>query len=141
MNLLLSPDHPVDDVYVGLYYLDDPCADVLAHVDVHGGAVVAGAVHRQGRPNGLQQAALVDAGKDEAAVVQRLGTLGAGADANRREGATDRGEETRLLGQGPRVGDDRRRVHLQAVVVVESQRLVTDDKRVQLETALLQAHP
>ena len=48
----------------------------------------------------LQQAALADAGEREARLVQRLGALGGGADAHRRERAADRREEAGLLGQG-----------------------------------------
>ena len=51
------------------------------------------AVHRDCRLDGLQQLFLVDAGEDEACVVERLGTLGRGADAHGREGMADRGEE------------------------------------------------
>ena len=50
-------------------------------------------------------------------------------------------EEAALLWQGTGVGDDGEGVHLQAVVVVEAQRLVLDDTRVELEVRLLQALP
>ena len=87
----------------------------------------------------LQQAALADAGEREAGLVKRLGALGGGADANRRERAADRREEAGLLGQGARVGDDREGVHLQAVVVVEAHGLVHAHARVELEAGGLQA--
>ena len=46
--------------------------------------------------------------------------------------------EAALLGQSAGVGDDCQSVHLQLVVVVETQRLVDTDTRVQLEAALFQ---
>lgn len=51
------------------------------------------AVHRDCRLDGLQKRFLVDAGEDETGVVERLGTLGRGADAHGREGVTYGGEE------------------------------------------------
>ena len=48
------------------------------------------------------------------------------------------GKETALLGQGAAVADHGEGVHLQAVVVVETQRLMLDHPLVQLEAGLLQ---
>ena len=87
----------------------------------------------------LQQAALADAGQREARLVQRLGALGGGADAHRRERSADAREEARLLGQGAGVGHHGEGVHLQAVVVVEAHGLVHAHARVQLEAGSLQA--
>ena len=89
--------------------------------------------------DGLEQAALADAGEREAGLVQRLGALGGGADAHRRERVPDAREEARLLGQGAGVGDNREGVHLQAVVVVEAHGLVHAHARVELEAGGLQA--
>ena len=89
--------------------------------------------------DGLQQAALADAGEHEAGLVQGLGALGGGADAHRRERAADAREEAGLLGQGAGVGHHREGVHLQAVVVVEAHGLVHAHARVELEACGLQA--
>ena len=89
--------------------------------------------------DGLQKTLLGDAGEREARLVQRLGALGGGTDAHRRERAADTGEEARLLGQGAGVGDNREGVHLQAVVVVEAHGLVHAHARVELEASGLQA--
>ena len=89
--------------------------------------------------DGLQQAALADAGERKARLVQRLGALGGGADAHSRERAADAREEAGLLGKGAGVGHDRECVHLQAVVVVEAHGLVHVHARVQLEARGLQA--
>ena len=89
--------------------------------------------------DGLQQPPLGDAGQREAGLVQRLGALGRGADAHRRERAADAREEAGLLGQGAGVGHDREGVHLQAVVVVEAHGLVHAHARVELEAGGLQA--
>lgn len=89
--------------------------------------------------DGLQQPLLGDAGEREARLVQRLGALGGGADANGRERAPNACKEAGLLGQGAGVGDHREGVHLQAVVVVEAHGLVHAHARVQLEARGLQA--
>lgn len=89
--------------------------------------------------DGLEQPLLGDAGQREAGLVQRLGALGGGADANGRERAPNACKEAGLLGQGAGVGDHGEGVHLQAVVVVESHGLVHAHARVQLEAGGLQA--
>ena len=124
IGLFLSPDHLVDDGDVGLDDFDYDVADVFAGVDVDGGAVVVVAVHGDGGLYGLEEGFLVDTGEDEAGVVEALGALGGGADADGGEGMAHGGEETRFLGQGAGVGDDGSGVHLQAVVVVEAEGLV-----------------
>jgi len=53
----------------------------------------------------------------------------------------DAREEGRLLGEGAAIGDHRKRVHLQAVVVMEAQRLVANHARIELEAARLQPLP
>ena len=80
----------------------------------------------------------IDACQDETSLVQSLGALGGGADAHRRERVPHAGEETALLGQSAGIRDHGEGVHLQAVVVVEAQRLMLDHPLVQLETGLLQ---
>ena len=80
----------------------------------------------------------IDACQDETALIQGFGALGGGADAHRRERVPHAGEETALLGQSAAVADHSEGVHLQAVVVVETQGLVLDHPLVQLEAGLLQ---
>ena len=80
----------------------------------------------------------IDACQDETSLVQSLGALGGGADAHRRERVPHAGEEAALLGQSAGIRDHGEGVHLQAVVVVEAQRLMLDHPLVQLETGLLQ---
>ena len=46
--------------------------------------------------------------------------------------------EATFLGQSTGVGDDRQSVHLQLVVIVEAQRLVDTDTRVEFKAALFQ---
>ena len=81
---------------------------------------------------------LVDACQDETSLVQGFWALGAGADADSRERMAHAGEKAALLGQGAAVADHGEGVHLQAVVVVEAQRLVLDDPLVQWEAGLVQ---
>ena len=95
--------------------------------------MVAGGVHGDGGVNGLQEALLVDAGEDEAGLVQGFRPLRRSPDADGVEGVADAGEEGGLLRECAGVGDDRKGVHLKAVVVVEAKGLVLDDARVELE--------
>lgn len=101
--------------------------------------MVAGGVHGHGGLDGLQEAAAVDAGEDEAGVVEALGALGGGADAHCGEGMAHGGEEGGFLGECAGVGDDGEGVHLEAVVVVEAEGLMADYARVELESALFEA--
>ena len=139
ISFLLPSDHPVDDAGVGLDDLDDLGGDVLVGVGRDGEAVVAAAVHLHGGVHGLQKAALVNAGEDEAGLVKGLGALGAGADAHGRKRVADAREETALLRQSAAVADHGEGVHLEAVVVVESERLMPDDTWIELKAALFQA--
>lgn len=45
----------------------------------------------------------------------------------------DAGEERGFLGKGAAIADDGKGVHLEAVVVVETEGLMLDDTRVELE--------
>lgn len=87
----------------------------------------------------MQQPLLGNTGQREAGLVQRLGTLGRGADANRRERAADAREEAGLFEQRAGVGHHGEGVHLQAVEVVEAHGLVHAHARVQLEPCGFQA--
>lgn len=138
--LSLPPHHLVHDAGVAL--------DNLDHLGGHGLVGVVGngrlgqrplRVELDGGADGLQQSLLGDAGQREAGLVQRLGALGGGADAHRRERAADAREEAGLLGQGAGVRHHREGVHLQAVVVVEAHGLVHAHARVELEAGGLQA--
>lgn len=97
------------------------------------------AVHGYGGIDGLQQRFLINAGEDEPGVVKALGALGRGADADGRERMAHGGEEAALFGQSAGVGDYGGGIHLQAVVVVETERLVPYNPAVKLESALLKA--
>lgn len=139
-RLELPPHHLVHDAGVAL--------DDLDHLGGHGLVGVVGngplgkrtlRVELDGGVDCLQQALLRDAGEREAGLVQRLGPLGGGADAHRRERVADRREEAGLFGQRAGVRDNREGVHLQAVVVVEAHGLVHAHARVQLEAGRLQA--
>ena len=96
---LLPPDHLIHDPRVGLDDSHDLRGDVLVYVVRDGDAVVACSIQGDGRVDGLQKRHLVDAGDDEAALVQRLRALGRSADAHRRERMPHRCEEPHLLGQ------------------------------------------
>ena len=84
--------------------------------------------------NGLEESFLVNAAEHEAAFVKSFWTLGAGADAHGGEGMAHGGKEAALLGQGAAVGNHTEGVHLQAVVVMESQWFMLNNSFIQLET-------
>ena len=69
------PHHLIDHAGVGLDDLDHLGRNILIGVVRHGRAVVAAAVHLNSGCHRLQQALPVDAGKDKARLVQRLGAL------------------------------------------------------------------
>ena len=137
--LKFSPDHFVHNTHIGLYDTHYLGGNVLVHIVGHGDAGEAVLDEANGYVYALQQALSIYAAEHEAAFVQSLGALGAGADAHGREGLANAGEETALLGQGAAVAHHGKGVHLQAVVVVEAQGLVLDDALIELEAAGLQA--
>lgn len=81
----------------------------------------------------MEQGLLVDTSNDEVALVDGLGTLGRGTDADSGEGMADAGEERGFLGKGSAIADNGEGVHLETVVVVEAEGIVLDDMRVELE--------
>ena len=139
--LLFSPDHLVDDADIGLDDFHDLVGDVFVGVvrNRDSAAVFLLTDHLDGRVDRLQKPLCIDAGEDEAGFVQRLGAFGGGANADGRERMPDRGEERGFLGQRAGIGHDTSGVHLQAVVVVESKRLVLDHAFIELETGRFEA--
>ena len=135
---LLSPHHLVNDAGVGLDDLDDLGGDILVVVGRYWETVVTAAVHLDSGVHGLQEILLIDDGENEAGLVKGLWALGAGADAHGRERVAYACEEAALLWQGAAVADHGECVHLETVVVVESERLVLNYTMVKLESALLQ---
>ena len=135
----LPPDHLVDYACVGLDDLDDLCGDVLVGVVRDRKTEITVAVHFDGGVNGLQEILLIDASEDEAGLVKSFGALGAGADADGRERVADARKVTTLLWQGTTVANYSESVHLKAVVVVESERLMLNHAVIEIEAALLKA--
>lgn len=128
-----SPNHFIDYTHIALYDLHDLGADILVHIVGNGDTMLAVTAELDGGVNGLEQGFLVDTSNDEVALVDSLGTLGRGADADSGEGMTDTGEERGFLGKGSTIADDGEGVHLKAVVVVETEGLMLNDTRVKLE--------
>ena len=95
--------------------------------------MVAVGCHPDGELDGLQESPGVDAAEYEAPLVEGLWPLGARPDADRRDGPADGRVERALLGKRAAVAHNAERVHLQAVVVVEAQRLLHAHPRVQPE--------
>ena len=99
-HTLLSPDHTVNNVRVGLDNFDHFSADVFIYVVRNGGAVMTVTVHFYGGVNGLKKRGLIYTGQEEAGFVQGFRALRTGADADGGEWMADGGEEAALLGQG-----------------------------------------
>ena len=131
--LELSPHHLVDDSGVALDDFHDLDRDVFFDVVRHGDAVVAVGVHRDGCVDGLQEGLFVDARDEETGLVKRFGAFRAGTDADCREQVADACEEGAFFGERAAVAHDGECVHLQAVVVVESERLMLNHALVELE--------
>ena len=132
------PHHLIHNPGVALDNLHHFGGDVFLHVVRHGDADVAVSVHLHGGIHGLEEAVRIDACQDKATLVQSFRSLRGGTDAHRRKRVPHAGEEAALLGQGAAVADHGEGVHLQAVVVMETQGLVLDHPLVQLEAGLLQ---
>ena len=131
--LELSPHHLVDDAGVALDDLHDLGRDIFFDVVGHRDAVVAVGVHRDGGIDSLQEGLFVDAGDEEAGLIKRFGAFRAGADADCRERVADACEEGAFFGERAAVAHDGECVHLQAVVIVESERFVLNHALVELE--------
>ncbi len=137
-GLELAPNHFVDNANVRLDDANHLSAYVLIHIVGDGNAGEAVADEGDGYVYALQEALGVDATEHEAPLVQRLGALRRGADADGWEGVANGGEVAALLGQGTGVRDHAEGVHLEAVVIVEAEGLVLDDARVKLEAGSLE---
>ena len=133
MHLELAPNHLVDNANVALNNLHNLGRNYFVSIVRYWQSVIAIVVHIHCTFDCLEEGLLVDAGDEETTLVKGLRTLGRGADAHCREGMTNASEERRFFGECTRVRDDGIGIHLEAVVVVESERLVLDDTWIELE--------
>ena len=92
-------------------------------------------IHLHGSIYSLKQGFAINAGKDKDTLVKSLGTLRTGTDAYSRERMPHRSEETALLRQGTAVTHNGIGVHLQAVVVVETERFMLNHTSVKCKAA------
>lgn len=128
-----APNHFIDYTHIALHDLYHLGADILVHIVGNGDTMLTVTAELDGSINGLQQGLLVDTCNDEVTLVDSFGTLGRGADANGGEGMVDAGEEGGFFGKGSAIADDGKSVHLETVVVVETEGLMLDDAWVELE--------
>ena len=103
----------------------------------HGNTEVVVLIHLYGNVNRLQQTLFVNTCEDKVCLVECFRAFGAGADADCREGMTDTCEETAFFGQCSAVGHHCKGVHLQAVIVMETKRLMLNNALIKLKAALL----
>lgn len=132
------PHHLVHYANVALDDFHHLGGDIFIRVVRNRGAVVAVLDKFYCSVDGLEKSFGVDAGENKACLVEGFGTFGRGTDANCRKRMSYAGEERTLFGKGARVGYDCERVHLKAVVVVESQRLLNLYARIKLEPGSLE---
>lgn len=138
-GLELAPNHFVDNANVRLDDANDLRGDVFVHVVGNRDARQAVADEGDGYVYALQEALGVDAGKHEAALVEGFGTLGRCPNADGREGMADRSEKATLLRQSATIRHHRESIHLKAIIVMETQRLVLNHTGIQLKARSLQA--
>ena len=132
--LLFSPDHLINHTCVALDNLHNLSRYILIYIIRHRQSVIAIKVHLHCCVYSLQQAFFVNACEHEAAFVQRFRALRRGADAHRRECMADACEEAAFLRQCTRIRYYSKGVHLQAVVIMEAQRLMLNYALVQSVT-------
>lgn len=115
--------------------LDDFGAYIFVGVVRDGDAVEAVTAEFNGGVNCLEEAFFVYAGDDEVAFVDGFGPFGGCADADGRERVADAREKRALLRECTAVTHYGEGVHLQAVVVMESERFVLYDTGIKLKAA------
>ena len=98
-ELKLPPHHLIDDAYITLDNLHYLGAYILIHIIGDGDAMLTVFAEFYGGIYSLEEALGVDAGNDEVTLVNSLGTLGRGADADGREGMAYTGEEAAFFWQ------------------------------------------
>lgn len=125
------PDVAVDDGSVGLDDAYDLVGDVGVGVGFDGGGAVAVALHPDGHLDGLDNGVGGDGADYEHAAVDGLLPLGRCAHRNRREV-----EYGALFGKGAAVAHHAEGIHLQFVVVKESERFVKHHVPVKTELPL-----
>lgn len=130
---LFTPHHLIHDTHIALHYLHNLSRYILIYIIRYRNAVLTVTAELDGGVNGLEQRLLVDTSNDEVALVDSLGTLGRGTDADGRERVADAGEERGFFGKCSAITDDGKGVHLKAVVVVKTEGLMLNDARVKLE--------
>ncbi len=138
-SLKLPPHHLIHHPHITLNDPHHLAAHILLHIIWHRDPRKAVEDEIYGCVNALKEPLSIDAAEHEAAFVEGFGALGRGSDTHRREWLADAGEVAALLRERAAVGDYGEGVHLQAIVVVEAERLVLDDTLVELESAGLQA--
>jgi hypothetical protein len=132
-KLKLPPYHLIHRSGVALYDTYDFRADILVDIVWNGDSGVAVLNKAYSKIDTLKEAYGINAAENKTALVKRLGTLSARTDAHSREGMPDRGKERTLLRERTTIRYHRKSVHLQTIVVVESQRLMLNHAFVKLE--------
>ena len=94
MWLFFSPHHLIHYANIALNNLHNLDGDIFIRIVRNRGAVVAVFNKFYCRIDGLEKTLGVDAGENEARLVERLGTLGRGTDADCRKRMSYAGEET-----------------------------------------------
>ena len=83
----------------------------------------------------LEEALFVYAGDNEVAFVDGFGSFGGCADADGRERVSYAGEERAFLREGTAVADHCKGIHLQAIIIMKTERFMLYYTRIKLEAA------
>ena len=99
-NFLFSPHHLINYPHITLDNFHYLGRDILVYIIRNWYSMLSIFAEFYGGIYSLEEALGVDAGNDEVTLVNSLGTLGRGADADGREGMAYAGEAAALLWKG-----------------------------------------
>ena len=109
---LFTPNHLIHYSHITLNDLHHLGGDILVGIVRYWGAIVAIADEFYGCIYCLKESLCIDTGQDKSCFIERLRTLGGGADADGWERMTYTCEEAAFLWEGAAIGNDCKGIHL-----------------------------
>ena len=135
---VFSPHHLINYVYIALNDANYLHGYGLVHIIRAGLAQNALLLHLDCHIGSVEKLTSSNASQNKVTSLQRLRAFRTGADAHSGDGMTNGQIEATFLGQSAGVRDNCQSVHLQLIVIVEAQRLIDPDTRVEFEATLFQ---
>lgn len=136
---IFPPHHLIHHTRVALDDLHHFCAHILLHIIRHRDTIVPVPVHLHRRVHSLQKGGLINAGQDKAGLVQGLWPLRRSPNAHSWEWMPNGSKVRALLRQCARVRHYSKSVHLEMIVIMKSQRLMSHHSGIQFEPRLFQS--